>query len=105
MRHRVSIRTHYAVFFTENKRFRSLEITVWFVPSLFENAVAVALVGLFLGPIYPIVMRVTGRLIPYSLVGGSVGWVTGFGQTGSAIVPFITGTMASKFGVQSLQPL
>jgi len=82
-----------------------LEITVWLIPSLLENAVAVALIGVFLGPIYPIVMRVTGRLIPYSLVGGSVGWVTGFGQTGSAILPFITGTFASKFGVQSLQPL
>lgn len=82
-----------------------LEITVWFVPSLIENAIAVALVGLFLGPIYPIIMRITGRLVPYSLVAGSVGWVTGFGQSGSAIVPFITGALASKFGVQSLQPL
>lgn len=78
---------------------------MWLIPSLLENAVAVALIGVFLGPIYPIVMRLTGRLIPYSLVGGSVGWVTGFGQTGSAILPFITGTLASKFGVQSLQPL
>ncbi|KAI5118166.1 hypothetical protein M0805_005788 [Coniferiporia weirii] len=82
-----------------------LEMTVWFVPSLVSNAVAVAFVGLFLGPIYPIVMNRAGRLIPHWLVSGAVGWIAGLGQTGSAILPFITGAMSSKLGVMSLQPL
>ncbi|KAH8113850.1 MFS general substrate transporter, partial [Phellopilus nigrolimitatus] len=82
-----------------------LEITIWVVPSLIENAVAVAFVGLFLGPIYPIVMNHTGKLIPQWLVSGAVGWIAGLGQTGSAILPFVTGSMSSKLGVTSLQPL
>jgi len=82
-----------------------LEVTVWVTPSLIQNAVAVSLVGLLLGPIYPIVMNMMGRFLPHSVLSGAVGWISGFGQAGSAVLPFITGTMASKFGVQSLQPL
>ncbi|KAH8110060.1 MFS general substrate transporter [Phellopilus nigrolimitatus] len=83
----------------------SLEIVIWLVPSLIGNAIAVSFVGLFLGPIYPIVMNKTGRLVPHWLMSGAVGWIAGLGMTGSALLPFITGAMASKFGVMSLQPL
>ena len=31
--------------------------------------------------------------------------MSAFGQAGSAILPFITGTMAAQLGIQSLQPL
>ena len=41
-----------------------LELTIWFIPSLIENAVAVSLVGMMLGPMYPIVMSQSGRIIP-----------------------------------------
>ncbi|KZS91214.1 MFS general substrate transporter [Sistotremastrum niveocremeum HHB9708] len=82
-----------------------LEITVWRIPSLLENAIAVSLVGLFLGPMYPIAMRSAGSTIPRSLLSGAIGWVAGFGQTGSALLPFLTGTLANKFGISSLQPL
>ena len=85
--------------------FHSLEITIWLIPSLIANAIAVAFIGLFLGPIYPIMMSITGRLLPHWLMSGAVGWIAGVGQAGSAVVPFITGTLASKFGVMSLQPL
>lgn len=82
-----------------------LEITIWLIPSLVSNAIAVAFIGLFLGPIYPIVMILTGRLVPHWLMSGAVGWIGGLGQTGSALLPFVTGAMAEKFGVASLQPL
>ncbi|KAG5219723.1 Protein transport protein [Salix suchowensis] len=35
----------------------------------------------------------------------SIGWIAGFGQAGSAVIPFMTGALASKYGIQSLQPL
>ncbi len=41
-----------------------LEITIWLVPSLIENAVAVSFVGMALGPMYPMVMSQAGRIIP-----------------------------------------
>ncbi|KAF7325726.1 MFS domain-containing protein [Mycena kentingensis (nom. inval.)] len=82
-----------------------LELVVWLVPSLIGNAVAVSLVGVLLGPIYPIVMNHAGRVLPRWLLTGSIGWIAGFGQAGSAVFPFITGAIASKTGIKSLQPL
>ncbi|KAL5482852.1 hypothetical protein ACEPAI_9447 [Sanghuangporus weigelae] len=82
-----------------------LEITIWFVPSLIQNAIAVAFIGFLLGPIYPIITSVAGRLVPHWLLNGAVGWIGGFGQMGSALLPFVTGVISSKYGVSSLQPL
>lgn len=78
---------------------------VWLVPSLVGGAVAVSLVGVLLGPIYPIMLNEATRILPRWLLTGSIGWIAGFGQAGSAILPFITGALASKFGIKSLQPL
>ena len=82
-----------------------LEVTIWVVPSLIENAVAVSFIGLLLGPMYPIVMSQSQQILPAWLFTGCVGWISGVGQTGSAILPFATGLLASKFGITSLQPL
>ncbi|KAF7325729.1 MFS domain-containing protein [Mycena kentingensis (nom. inval.)] len=76
----------------------ALELIVWLVPSLIGGAVAVSLVGVFLGPIYPIIMNRTGRVVPRWLLSGSIGWIACFGQAGSALIPFLTGAIASKAG-------
>ncbi|KAJ7185624.1 major facilitator superfamily domain-containing protein [Mycena filopes] len=83
----------------------ALEVVVWRVPSLIGDAVAVSIVGVLLGPIYPIVMNYAGRVIPRWILTGSIGWIAGFGQAGSAVFPFITGAIASKTGIKALQPL
>ena len=83
----------------------SLELVVWLVPSLIGGAVAVSLVGVLLGPMYPMVMNHAGRVLPTRLLTGSIGWIAGFGQAGSAFLPFLTGALASKTGIKSLQPL
>jgi MFS family permease len=101
-----------------------LQITVWVVPSLIENAVAVSIIGLLLGefctiylpqprthrklcigPMYPMLMNHMTRILPRWLLTGAMGWVSGVGTTGSAALPFLTGIMAAKFGIRSLQPL
>jgi fucose permease len=83
----------------------SAELVVWLVPSLIGGAVAVSLVGVLLGPFYPIAMNHAGRVLPHWLLTGSIGWIAGLGQAGSALLPFITGSLASRCGIQSLQPL
>lgn len=83
----------------------ALELIVWLVPSLIGGAVAVSLVGVVLGPIYPIVMNHSGRILPPWLLTGCIGWIAGFGQAGSALWPFLTGVLAQKEGIKSLQPL
>ncbi|KIM47156.1 hypothetical protein M413DRAFT_270463 [Hebeloma cylindrosporum] len=82
-----------------------LELTVWFVPSIIGNAVAVSIIGLVLGPMFPLLVSHMTRILPRWLLTGSVGLVTGIGMVGSAALPFITGLLASKYGIGSLQPL
>lgn len=82
-----------------------LELVVWLVPSLVGGAVAVSFVGVVLGPMYPIAMNQAGRVLPGWLLTGSIGWIAGFGQAGSAFLPFMTGAISSKHGIKSLQPL
>ena len=78
---------------------------VWIVPYFITSAIAVSIIGLVLGPIYPIAMHHTTRILPRNLVNGTIGWVSACGQAGSALLPFVTGTMAAQWGIQSLQPL
>ncbi|KAF9552887.1 MFS general substrate transporter, partial [Agrocybe pediades] len=83
----------------------ALELTVWFVPSIIENAVAVSIIGLVLGPMYPLLVSHMTHILPRWLLTACVGLVTGIGVAGSAALPFITGLLASKYGIASLQPL
>lgn len=86
-------------------RINSLELIVWFVPSLIGGAVAVSFVGFVLGPMYPILMSYAARVLPRWLLSGSVGWIASLGQAGSAMLPFITGAVANNSGIKTLQPM
>lgn len=85
--------------------FSRLEITIWVVPSLLENALSISCIGFLLGPMMPILMTYCTQILPKWLLTGCVGWIGGIGQAGSAILPFTTGLLASRFGIGSLQPL
>ena len=84
---------------------RRLELIVWLVPSLVGDAIAVSFVGFFFGPMFPILMNECGRLIPPWLLTGSIGYIGGAGFFGATVFPFITGALASRYGIESLQPL
>ncbi|PPQ64173.1 hypothetical protein CVT24_008547 [Panaeolus cyanescens] len=83
----------------------ALQLVVWLVPIYAVDAVAVCIIGMVLGPLYPIIMNHTGRVLPRELVTGAIGWVAACGAAGSALLPFLTGAIASRYGIISLQPL
>jgi fucose permease len=78
---------------------------VWLVPSFAATAISVSIIGILLGPMFPIAINHAARVLPRHLVNGTVGWMSACGAGGSALLPFIIGTMASNFGIESLQPL
>ena len=84
---------------------KSFQLVVWFLPSFTVSAVSVCIIGIFLGPIYPIAMKHVARVLPGHLVNGTIGWISACGATGSALFSLMTGAMASKWGIQILQPL
>nr|XP_018265730.1 uncharacterized protein I303_02102 [Kwoniella dejecticola CBS 10117]OBR87888.1 hypothetical protein I303_02102 [Kwoniella dejecticola CBS 10117] len=81
-----------------------LSIVIWFTHSIVGNAVCFSLVGVFLGPMYPIVMNVVVDILPGELQGGTIGWIASLGQAGSAVMPFMVGAISEKHGVWILQP-
>ncbi|KAH7339692.1 major facilitator superfamily domain-containing protein [Rhizoctonia solani] len=83
----------------------ALELVIWLVPNIIGNAVAVSIVGLLLGPVYPIALNITVPIVPKRILTGSIGWIASFGQAGSAVFPFMTGALAQKHGVKVLQPV
>ncbi|CAE6416259.1 unnamed protein product [Rhizoctonia solani] len=82
-----------------------LELVIWLVPDIIGNAVAVSFVGLLLGPMFPIIMKVTSELVPKRILTGCIGCISSSGQVGSAVFPFMTGALAQKNGVKVLQPM
>ncbi|KAH8083215.1 MFS general substrate transporter [Filobasidium floriforme] len=81
-----------------------LHFVVWFVPSVIGNAVAVSIIGVLLGPIYPIVMNACAKIFPVGIVTGAIGFVASFGAAGGAIFPFATGALADRFSIKVMQP-
>ena len=57
-------------------------MVVWQVLSLIGDAIAVSFMGMFLGPIYPLIISESGSgtWFPPHLVVGAIGWIAGFGQ-------------------------
>ncbi|KAG2415619.1 hypothetical protein HFD88_006810 [Aspergillus terreus] len=82
-----------------------LQLMFWLIPSIPVNAVTVCLLGFFIGPFYPVGLYVLTEAIPQELHVGAIGFTASLGQAGSAAFPFMTGAIASKAGVQVLQPI
>lgn len=72
---------------------------------LIGNAVAVSMIGLLMGPVYPIMVGHTSKILPRFVLNAALGLINGLGQTGSASPPFMTGILANKVGMTNLQPL
>ncbi|ORX40812.1 major facilitator superfamily domain-containing protein [Kockovaella imperatae] len=81
-----------------------LEIIIWQTRTLIGNAVCFALVGVFLGPIYPAALMVISKILPDEIRGGVMGLTGTAGGAGAAAMPFVTGALSDRFGIWILQP-
>ena len=54
---------------------------------------------------FPLLVQHMTHILPRWLLTACIGLVSGIGIAGSAALPFITGLLASKYGIGSLQPL
>lgn len=61
---------------------RLFQLAVWFSKSLVGNAITVALIGILIAPLYPIVMSLATKLLPRHLHASSIGFIAAIGQTG-----------------------
>jgi fucose permease len=81
------------------------ELLVWLVPNVIGDAVAVAIVGLLLGPVYPCAASVFMRGMSRSEQVRGLGVISAFGSSGGAAAPFTTGLLAQVAGTFVLHPI
>ncbi|KAF2838739.1 MFS general substrate transporter [Patellaria atrata CBS 101060] len=83
----------------------ALQIFVWFVPNVIGDAVAVSILGLFLGPVYPAAQTIFARVLPRDIQTTAIGFIGSAGSSGGAVAPFLTGLLAQAIGTYVLHPI
>ena len=82
-----------------------VQLAFWLLPSFIVSAVAVALLGSFLGPLFPPGVVISTNLLPEHLHVSAIAFATAIGGTGGAGSPFAVGAIAQLKAVQVLQPI
>ncbi|KAH6608405.1 hypothetical protein Trco_001751 [Trichoderma cornu-damae] len=83
----------------------AFQVLVWWVPNVVGDAVAVSIVGLLLGPIYPCSAAVFMRGMSHRDTLSGMGAISAFGSLGGAVAPFVTGLLAQAVGTWVLHPI
>ena len=82
-----------------------LQIVVWLVPAIIGEAVAVALVGLLLGPIYAFSISAFSRLLNRDELVNALSFISAMGSSGGAVAPFVTGIVSQQVGTWVVNPI
>ncbi|PMB66450.1 Bypass of stop codon protein 6 [Beauveria bassiana] len=81
------------------------ELLVWLVPNVVGNAVAVSIVGVLLGPVYPCAMSSFLRGMSHKEALSDMGAISAFGSMGGAVWPFVVGLLAQAVDTWVLHPI
>jgi fucose permease len=79
-----------------------MQVTVAFVPSMIGNSVAAALIGLTWGPVYPECSSMEIEVLDADIHLISLSILSSTSTLGSAIFPFVAGTLSRYTGAGSL---
>lgn len=61
------------------------ELLFWLVPQFIVSAIAVSIVGLFIGPLFPSAVVVATKLLPRELHVAAIGFASAVGGGGAAV--------------------
>ncbi len=77
---------------------------IWFLPLEIVTIVGFCLIGFGLGPIYPLTVALTPKLVPARIVPSAIGFVVSISIIGLAVFPWIAGILSQNVGIWSLLP-
>ncbi|ETN42356.1 uncharacterized protein HMPREF1541_01510 [Cyphellophora europaea CBS 101466] len=83
----------------------ALQLIFWLVPQFVVSAIAVAFLGVFLGPMFPGCVMMATKLLPKHIHVSAIGFAMALGGTGGTVFPFAIGAIAASRGVRVLQPI
>ncbi|OGM44152.1 hypothetical protein ABOM_006992 [Aspergillus bombycis] len=83
----------------------AFQLMTWLIPNIIGEAVAVAILGLLLGPLYPCSTAVFAKLLSRQMQLVSLSFISALGSSGGAVFPFLTGILAQQVGTMVLHPI
>lgn len=83
----------------------ALQLIFWLVPNIISSAVAICLLGFFFGPLFATGMSIASKLFDRDIQATAIGFVFMLAQAGGALFPALTGVIASKAGLEVMQPI
>lgn len=81
------------------------QLLTWLIPNIIGEAVAVAILGVLLGAVFPCALSVFIKLLPRNIQIPSLSFITALGSSGGAVFPFLTGILAQSAGTMVLHPV
>ncbi|CDO92356.1 unnamed protein product [Kluyveromyces dobzhanskii CBS 2104] len=84
-----------------------LLLLAWLVPNFYVSAVCTTFSGLFIGPIYPLMIALVShpKILPSKILNQSLLIMTSIGSSGGAVVPLIVGLISDRTGTWVLFPI
>jgi fucose permease len=79
-------------------------LAIWLLPNGVMAAVGFLFVGFSIGPIYPLTVAVTPRLVPARLAASVIGILISLSIIGGAFFPWVAGVLLQAVGMWSLLP-
>jgi fucose permease len=79
-------------------------LLIWLVPIDATAALGFAFIGFSLGPIYPLTVAITPKLVPARLGPSAIGLLVSVSILGLALFPWVAGILAQEVGIWSLLP-
>lgn len=80
-----------------------LEVLFALIKTPVVSIVCMALLGFFMGPLFPSGIVLLARLLPKDLHVAAVSFVSSVGQLGGAFLPFVVGAMIQTLGIRVFQ--
>src|SRR5947209_11245746 len=79
-------------------------LLIWLVPVDAAAALGFCFIGFSLGPIYPLTVAITPKLVPARLGPSAIGLLVSVSIVGLAIFPWVAGVLAQTLGIWTLLP-
>jgi fucose permease len=79
-------------------------LVIWLAPWQPAAAIGMAVLGFFLGPVFPTTIAIVPRLVPAPLVSTTIGVLAATSLTGAAALPWLVGASAQEVGLWLLLP-
>ena len=79
-------------------------LLIWFVPLTIVTIIGFCLIGFGLGPIYPLTVALTPKLVSARIAPSAIGFLVSISIIGLAVFPWIAGILSQHIGIWSLLP-